>query len=156
MLQTRELISHQRIAARELDQSLVSGRKSIVRSNLSQIEERQRSEKYVGRLAGESTDVYRRSRTEGFVEWFGATAAEDAGRALLIGDFLRPLLTYPSQKTVFINDDFWSLDADIAGIFAEMRKAVVTCDQQRAKYMAVQAKVKIEEILRSLDLMRSF
>jgi hypothetical protein len=38
--------------------------------------------------------------TERFVEWFGATAAEDAVKAALVGAFLVPLLAFLLRHTI--------------------------------------------------------
>jgi hypothetical protein len=154
--QTKQLISERKNIAREIDQTLIRGRVSAVGRSLSLIEGRQHSDKYVRRLAGISPDVYRRSVSERFVEWFGATAAEDKAKASLIGAFLAPLLSYPLRHTIYIHDDFWKLDADISSMLSELRKAVVTANKVKAQFHLCQIKTKVDEAIRAVGEMVTF
>ena len=156
MLETKRLIETARTEARNLDQLLIDGRKPVVGRNLAQIEGRNRSEKYVSRLAGHSPDVYRKSASEKLIEFYGATVLEDPIRANLVSEFWRPILSHPNQQTIYINKSYWQIDEEIGVIMAHLRQAIVGASQLEAKFHLVQIRQKINEALAVVEQMPQF
>jgi hypothetical protein len=147
MLQTKSLIEQARQDARELDQMLIQGRERIITNNISDIQGRRRSEKYVARKAGTSPDVDMASASQFYVEWIGATALEDPERSALVGEFLRPLLSYAHQRPIFTLRDFFDVDEDVTALLCHARKAHILGDTMGCRQSLIQAKSKIDEML---------
>lgn len=150
MIETRRFIERAKGGARILDDMLVDGRKSAVGRNLMVIEGRHRSDMYVSRLAGHSTDVYRKSVTERAVEFYGATVLESPNMASLVDEFWRPLFEYPAQ-VAFTAPNFWDTDETLSAVLSQVRQSVAKGDKKTAQFYACQAKAEVEKMLRSLE-----
>lgn len=151
MLETRQLIQGATLAARDLDQMLINGRASIVGRNLMTIDGRTHSEKYVGRLAGKSDDVYRKSVTERAVEFYGASILENPDLLETAKAFWHPLLNYRPDRPVMALPTFWEIDEDLSVICSHLRTAVVMQDKLVARFHIAQAKTKLDEMLRIVE-----
>lgn len=151
MMFARQHIEAARPVARELDQMLVHGRGGIIRRNLTLIEGRNRSEKYVGRLAGQSDDVYRKSISERAVEFYGAAVDEYGELSRAICQFWTRFLALPEAKRM--DRGFWTCDEELSFVLGALRRAIVAADKMRARFYAVQARSKVEEMIRSIESM---
>lgn len=155
MIETKQIIHAAKRDARELDDMLVDGRESIITRNISEIQGRSRSTKYVGRKAGRSADVHITSATEFAVEWFGANAIEDPLKSQLVREFWSPLFDYAKQRpTLYAPADFWHIDEELNALMSRLRKSVVAFNKVEAKFYLVQMRQKIDEAIRSVDAMR--
>jgi hypothetical protein len=155
MLETVKIIQRLRGAARLLDPMLIDGnRATIVGRNLGQIEERgvSRSRLYVHRLAGKSSDVPRKSRTESWVEFIGASAFEQPERFALVREFLTGLVDAADMGNMgglggsiprFIRRDFWEIDEESSGLMAARRTAYM--EGNHARVMELTARIEANE-----------
>jgi hypothetical protein len=153
MLEAQHIIESKRGAARELDQRLVYKRRSAVCRSLAIIEGQNHSEKYVSRLAGESSDVYRKSRSEQFLEWFGATCLKSPEHSMLCSEFWTPLFNYATGRLFYGVRDFFDIDSDINDLFSRVRKSYVHANLMEARFLLCQIRSKIDEMLMVINAM---
>lgn len=155
MLETIKLIEEAKTNARQLDQALIEGRQSVVRRNVAQID-KPRSEKFVGRMAGISSDVYRKSRTELAVEWIGVTALEDAAKLAQVEAFFSPIFNYSPVTPLWSMKDFWASDEHMAGLQAKLRKAFFDGDRGQARIAVCRIRQEVEAMMRIVNAMPEF
>src|SRR6476620_6933103 len=108
MLETIQLIQKSEAGAESLDRELIAPNREAARRNISQLEGRQRSVKYIERGAGISADLPRKANSIRYLHWFGSTAIEDPARALRVQAFWQPIFNYAQRRlAIWKPRDFW-------------------------------------------------
>lgn len=151
MKESLEAIRKQIEEARVMDAQLVKKRAPYIRKNLAQIEGINRSEKYVYRLAGISPDVYRKSRNEMLVEWFGATAIENPAQALKFKAFWQQIFDFAEKSKIIVERDFWTTEEETDALLSQLRTSVLTGNRSEARNTLVKIIENAEEMLHQLN-----
>lgn len=154
MKETLEQINRFYTQARILDAQLIKGRTATAQKNLSEIEGINRSPKYVERLAGKSSDLYRKSRTQQMVQWLGSTTFENLPQMLLVKAFYQQIFEYAeNHQSFYVVRDFWTIDEQNACLEAARRMAVQAQDIIRATQLSMQIGRNEQEISMFLSSM---
>lgn len=132
--------------AKQLDSSLIDGRVAYVQRNLQQIEGRYRSDNYVRRLAGKTTDVERKSRTTAAIQWVGATVFENSAKASEFRAFWQGVFHFIDEGGLILARDFWTLEEETMDLFSRLRKSRLAGDGRSQEVTLAQIKANVDAL----------
>lgn len=148
MRETMRFLEKARERAREIDLSLIDNKRgAVIGRNLRQITGINRSEKYVGRLAGISADVKRNSVSEQNVIWYGGAAIENAVLANQLKDFWNDFLSFPDTAKTRKLRDFWLVREEASAVLASVPRTWAANDLQKTRFFLVQLQESVREML---------
>lgn len=130
---------------------MIRRRIHIVRRNLIEIENVNRSAKYIQRLAGGAPEDMRRSRTEAEVEWYAAAAAGSPEMSARFQAFWIPLF---GSATPVRPREFWQVYDEIESLLGAARQAFTHSNVIELRFVAVKIKEKAKELLVSADIIQ--
>jgi hypothetical protein len=151
MIETLKFTGGKEAEAQQLDQELIDGRRSIVGTNLAQMTGIRRSEKFVARKAGLSTDMPRRSETQDHLQWIAATAIEDPNRMARVEAFWTPVFDYARSRRIITPVDFWSVQEQIEGLLSTVRRSFLDGNRMEARFSVIKIRECASDLLRLCD-----
>lgn len=132
---------------------MIRHRIHIVRRNLIEIENVNRSAKYIQRLAGGAPEDMRRSRTEAEVEWYAAAAAGSPEMSARFQAFWMPLF---ESANIIRPREFWDIYDEIEALLGRARQAFAGRSSIELRFVAIKIREKAGEMLTSADLIGRF
>lgn len=148
MIEALEAIKELKQEARAVDALIIKDRVGVVQRNVQQVEGKYRSDNYVRRLAGLSNDVYRKSRNEAGIEWFGVTAFEDRANALRVQALWESAFALANLREPYIMPDFWGVEEEVDALLSKVRHAHLVGNLREERHLLMQLRDRIDMMLR--------
>ncbi|MEQ1762861.1 MAG: hypothetical protein ABL984_06945 [Pyrinomonadaceae bacterium] len=148
MLKTFQWLKELTPMARELDASISRGRTPSIVKNVTQIEGRVRTPRYVERIAGRDSDSDRKSRSEQFIEWVFASAIENRDALMKVRNFWIAVFDQALDQGLIICRNFWRIDEETECLLAARRSAMVAGDTDKVTDLTLRIIANEQEVLK--------